>query len=46
MMNKRVQWILWAGLVVILAFYPKIFGIYYHQLVCDFRHLCPLFRLF
>ena len=36
MMNKRVQWILWVGLFVILALYPKVFGIYYTNLFVTF----------
>jgi len=36
MMNKKVQWILWAGLIVILALYPKLFGIYYTNLFVTF----------
>jgi branched-chain amino acid transport system permease protein len=36
MMNKKVQWILWGGLLVILALYPKLFGIYYTNLFVTF----------
>ncbi len=36
MMNKKVQWVLWAGLIVLLAFYPKLFGIYYTNLFVTF----------
>jgi branched-chain amino acid transport system permease protein len=36
MMNKQVKWILWVGLFVILALYPKIFGIYYTNLFVTF----------
>ncbi len=36
MMNKRVKWILWVGLFVILALYPKVFGIYYTNLFVTF----------
>jgi len=36
MMNKKVQWILWVGLIVILAIYPKVFGIYYTNLFVTF----------
>jgi len=36
MMNKKAQWILWAGLIVILALYPKVFGIYYTNLFVTF----------
>jgi branched-chain amino acid transport system permease protein len=36
MINKQVQWILWVGLFVILALYPKVFGIYYTNLFVTF----------
>jgi branched-chain amino acid transport system permease protein len=36
MMNKKAQWILWVGLIVILALYPKLFGIYYTNLFVTF----------
>jgi len=36
MMNKQVEWILWVGLFVILALYPKVFGIYYTNLFVTF----------
>jgi branched-chain amino acid transport system permease protein len=36
MMNKKVQWILWVGLIIILSFYPKVFGIYYTNLFVTF----------
>jgi branched-chain amino acid transport system permease protein len=36
MMNKKIQWILWVGLIVILAIYPKVFGIYYTNLFVTF----------
>ena len=36
MMNKKAQWILWVGLIVILALYPKVFGIYYTNLFVTF----------
>jgi branched-chain amino acid transport system permease protein len=36
MMNKKAQWILWAGLIVFLALYPKVFGIYYTNLFVTF----------
>ncbi len=36
MMNRKVQWIFWAGLIVILAIYPRAFGIYYTNLFVTF----------
>jgi branched-chain amino acid transport system permease protein len=36
MMNKRVRWFLWAGLIFILVLYPKFFGIYYTNLFVTF----------
>jgi branched-chain amino acid transport system permease protein len=36
MMNKQVKGILWAGGFVLLALYPKIFGIYYTNLFVTF----------
>jgi branched-chain amino acid transport system permease protein len=36
MIHKKVQWILWAGLIVILTLYPKVFGIYYTNLFVTF----------
>ena len=36
MMNRKVQWILWAGLFVALALYPRMFGIYYTNLFVTF----------
>jgi len=36
MMNKKVQWILCAGGIVILALYPRLFGIYYTNLFVTF----------
>jgi branched-chain amino acid transport system permease protein len=36
MMNKKVQWVLWVGLIVILALYPKVFGIYYTNFFVTF----------
>jgi branched-chain amino acid transport system permease protein len=35
-MNKKLQWILWTVLVVFLALYPKIFGIYYTNVFVTF----------
>jgi len=39
MMDKKVQWILWAGGIIILALYPKVFGIYYTNLFVTFAVL-------
>ncbi|KPK94746.1 MAG: hypothetical protein AMJ94_01020 [Deltaproteobacteria bacterium SM23_61] len=36
MMNKKGQWIFWAGLIVVLFLYPKVFGIYYTNLFVTF----------
>jgi len=36
MMNKTTQAILWLALLVILALYPKLFGIYYTNLFVTF----------
>jgi len=36
MMNRKAQWILWVGLIVILTLYPKLFGIYYTNLFVTF----------
>ena len=36
MTNKKVRWILWVGLFVALALYPKVFGIYYTNLFVTF----------
>jgi len=36
MKNKKVQRISWVGLIVILALYPKIFGIYYTNFFVTF----------
>jgi branched-chain amino acid transport system permease protein len=36
MTNKKLQWILWTGLIVILVLYPKLFGIYYTNLFVTF----------
>ena len=36
MINKKAQWILWVGLIVILTLYPKLFGIYYTNLFVTF----------
>ena len=29
MMNRTVKWILWAGILLVLVFYPKLFGTYF-----------------
>jgi len=36
MMNKKINIILWLVLIVILAFIPKLFGIYYTNMVITF----------
>ena len=36
MINKKAQWILWVGLIVILTLYPKLFGIHYTNLFVTF----------
>src|SRR5512133_1713737 len=36
MMNKKANGILWLVLIVILAFFPKLFGIYYMNMVVTF----------
>lgn len=36
MKNKTTKIILWAGLMVLLAFFPKIFGIYYTNIFVTF----------
>jgi branched-chain amino acid transport system permease protein len=36
MTNKKVQWILWVGLIVFLALYPKVFGPYYTNVFVTF----------
>jgi branched-chain amino acid transport system permease protein len=35
-MNKKLQWILWAVLVCVLAIYPKILGVYYTNVFVTF----------
>jgi branched-chain amino acid transport system permease protein len=35
-MNKKLQWLLWVGLIIILFLYPKVFGIYYTNLFVTF----------
>ena len=39
MMDKKVQWVLWAGGIIILALYPTVFGIYYTNLFVTFAVL-------
>ena len=46
MMNRKVRWISWAGLLVILALYPKVVGIYYTNLFVSLCHFCGLLGLF
>ena len=29
MMNRTVKWILWAGILLVLVFYPRLFGTYF-----------------
>lgn len=36
MMNRKIQGLLWVGLAVILAIYPKVAGIYYTNLFVTF----------
>jgi branched-chain amino acid transport system permease protein len=36
MMNKTIKTILWVVLLLILAFYPKVFGIYYTNIFVTF----------
>lgn len=36
MMNKKVTIVVWVALLVILAFFPKLFGIYYTNMVVTF----------
>jgi len=36
MMNKKANIILWLALIVLLAFFPKLFGIYYMNMVVTF----------
>jgi len=36
MMKNKGQWIFWAGLIVVLFLYPKVFGIYYTNLFVTF----------
>ncbi len=36
MMDKKGRWILWAGLILVLYLYPKVFGIYYTNLFVTF----------
>jgi branched-chain amino acid transport system permease protein len=36
MMNKKGQWLLWAGIIIVLVLYPKLFGIYYTNFFVTF----------
>jgi branched-chain amino acid transport system permease protein len=36
MTNKALKCLLWAALIVVLAFYPKLFGLYYTNLFVTF----------
>jgi branched-chain amino acid transport system permease protein len=36
MMNKKINIILWLALIVILAIFPKVFGIYYTNMMITF----------
>ncbi len=36
MTNKKLKWILWLGVIVVLAFYPVIFGAYYTNVFVTF----------
>jgi branched-chain amino acid transport system permease protein len=36
MMNKKGQWLLWAGIIIVLVLYPKVFGIYYTNFFVTF----------
>ena len=42
MMNKTVKWILWAVILTILVFYPRLFGIYFTNVFVTFA----IFALF
>jgi branched-chain amino acid transport system permease protein len=35
-MNKKSQWLLWAGIIIALFLYPKVFGIYYTNFFVTF----------
>jgi branched-chain amino acid transport system permease protein len=35
-MNKKGQWLLWAGIIIALVLYPKVFGIYYTNFFVTF----------
>lgn len=36
MMNNTGRWLLWAGLILVLILYPKVFGIYYTNFFVTF----------
>ena len=42
MMNRTVKWILWAVMLVVLVFYPRLFGIYFTNVFVTFT----IFALF
>jgi branched-chain amino acid transport system permease protein len=35
-MNKKGNWLLWAGIIIALVLYPKVFGIYYTNFFVTF----------
>jgi branched-chain amino acid transport system permease protein len=35
-MNKKSNWLLWAGIIIALVLYPKVFGIYYTNFFVTF----------
>ncbi|HMK64155.1 MAG TPA: branched-chain amino acid ABC transporter permease, partial [Thermodesulfobacteriota bacterium] len=41
-MNKKGNWLLWAGIIIALVLYPKVFGIYYTNFFVTFA----IFSLF
>jgi branched-chain amino acid transport system permease protein len=36
MMNRTVKWVLWIGILIFLAFYPKLFGPYFTNVFVNF----------
>jgi branched-chain amino acid transport system permease protein len=42
MMNRTVKWVFWAAIVVFVAIYPKLFGIYFTNVFVNFA----IFSLF
>lgn len=42
MMNRTVKWILWGAILVVLVFYPRLFGIYFTNVLVTFT----IFALF